>query len=145
MKLSKKITRPTTRRPNEDPDPVGFGTPLAEIIADLKDAYRARLHAFLRVFLLVRLAPTVLRSIFDAATTQGGPVSFDLRITVYPRNASGFFRVVGALKTSSVELWDDDQPDEESDAPEQYVTTIFGEQVPASLLKTGRGRGVRRR
>ena len=142
---SKKLARPTTKRPNEDPDPVGYGTILAEMIAKLQDAYHARLHAFLRVFLLVRLAPAVLRSIFDAATTQGGPVSFDLRITVYPRNASGFFRVVGALKTPVAELWDDDQPDEESDAPEQYVTSIFGKQVPASLLKTGRGRGVRRR
>jgi hypothetical protein len=142
---SKKGSRPATRSPNEDPDPVGFGTTLAETIAELKDAYRARLHAFLRVFLLVRLAPAVLRTIFDAATTQGGPVSFDLRITVYPRNASGFFRVVGTLKTPVAEPWDDDQPDEESDAPEQYVTTIFGKQVPASLLKTGRRRGGRRR
>jgi hypothetical protein len=142
---SKKGARPTTKALNDDPDPLGFGTTLAEIIAELKDAYRARLHAFLRVFLLVRLAPAVLRTIFDAATTQGGPVSFDLRITVYPRNALGFFRVVGALKTPPAELSDDDWPDEESDAPEQYVTTIFGKQVPASLLKTGRGRGVRRR
>ncbi len=52
---SKKVARPTTRRLNEEPDPVGFGTTLAEIIAELKDTYRARLHAFLRVFLLVKL------------------------------------------------------------------------------------------
>ena len=51
--------------------------------------------------------------------------------------------MVGALKTPVAELWDDDQPDEESDAPEQYVTTIFGEQVPASLLQTGVFRGRR--
>ena len=128
MKLSKKVTRPTTKALNDDPDPVGFGTTLAEIIAKLKDAYRARLHAFLRVFLLVKLAPAVLRTIFDAATTQGGPVSFDLRITVYPRNASGFFRVVGALKTPVAELWDDDQPDEESDDPEYgpWINGLFG-------------------
>jgi hypothetical protein len=62
---SKKVSRPTTRSPNEDLDPVGFGTTLAEIVAELKDAYRARLHAFLRVFLLVRLAPAVLRLIAD--------------------------------------------------------------------------------
>jgi hypothetical protein len=79
----KKLARPTTRAPKEDRDPVGFARVLTKTIAELKDAYRA----LLRVFLLVRLAPAVLRSILDAATTQGGPVSFDLRITVYPRNA----------------------------------------------------------
>jgi hypothetical protein len=64
---------------------------------------------------------------------------------VYPRNALGFFRVVGALKTPLADLWDDDQPDEESDAPEQYVTTIFGKQVPASRLNTKRRRFGRRK
>ena len=56
MKLtSKKVARPTTRTPSDDPDPLGFGTKLAEIIAELKDAYHARLRAFLLKFLLVRL------------------------------------------------------------------------------------------
>jgi hypothetical protein len=124
---------------------VGFGTTLTEIIAELKDAYRARLHSFLRVFLLVRLDAAVRRRIFAAVTARGRPVSFDFRITFYPPDASGFYRAVGALKTPVAELWDDDQPDEESDAPERYVTTIFGEQVPASLLNTKRRRGGRRR
>ena len=48
---SKKRARPTTKSPNDGPDPVGFGTTLAQIIAELQDAYRARLHAFLRKFL----------------------------------------------------------------------------------------------
>jgi hypothetical protein len=143
----KKVARPPTKSPNEDPDPVGFGATLAEMIAALQDAYRARTHAFLRVFLLVRLAPAVLRSVLDAATRQGGPVSFDLRITVYPRNASGFFRVVGALKTPSADLWNEDQPEEQPDAPERgpFVTSIFGEKVPVSRLKTKRRRFGRRK
>jgi hypothetical protein len=142
---SKKRARPTTKSPNDGLDPVGFGATLAEIIAELQDAYRARLHAFLRKFTLVTLASAARRHIFAVVTAQRGPVSFDLRITVYPRNALGFFRVVGALKTPPAELSDDDWPDEESEAPEQYVTTIFGKQVPASLLNTKRRRGGRRR
>ena len=142
---SKKRARPTTKSPNDGLDPVGFGATLAEIIAELEDAYRARLHAFLRKFTLVTLASAARRHIFAVVTAQGRPVSFDIRITFYPPDASGFYRAVGALKTPVAGLWDDDQPDEESDAPEQYVTTIFGEQVPASLLNTKRRRGGRRR
>jgi hypothetical protein len=132
--ISKKRARPTSRTPREEPDPVGFGTTLAEMIAELKDAYRARLHAFLRAFLLVRLAPAALRSVLDAATTQGGPVSFDLRITVHPRNASGFFRVVGELKPPSDELSDEDLPDE----PEYYVHSIFSKE-PVRMRRPKRG------
>jgi hypothetical protein len=142
MKLSKKITRPTTRTRNEDPDPVGL---LPALHAKLAEAYYAQLRAFLRRFLLVRFEAAERRRIVDAGTIQRGPVSFPATITVYPRDAKGFARVVGRLETPPAELWDDDQTDEESDAPEQYVTTIFGEQVPASLLKTGRRRGGRRR
>jgi hypothetical protein len=139
---STKLAQPTSRTHNEEPDPVGFGTPLAEMIAELKDAYHARLHAFLRVFLLVRLAPAVLQSILDAATAQGGPVSFDLTITVHPRSASGFFRVVGALKPPSDELSDEPLPDE----PEYYVHSIFSD-VPVRVgpPKRGRRRFGRRR
>ncbi len=118
---------------------MGFGKAFAEISTQLEEAYHARLRAFLRVFLLVRLAPTVLRYMLDAATTQGGPVSFDLRITVYPRNAWGFFRVVGALKT------DEDQPDEQPAEDGPYINTLFGEKVPVSRLKTGRRRFGRRK
>ena len=138
---SQKVARSTTRRPNEDADPVGFGTTLTEIIADVKDAYRARLHAFLRVFLLVRLAPAVRRSIFAAVTARGRPVSFDFRITFYPPDASGFYRAVGALKTPFPDL--SDQPDAPGDGP--YIDTLFGERVPASLLNTKRRRVGRRR
>ena len=70
--------------PTDDPDPVGFGTTLAEMIAELQDAYRARLHAFLRKFTLVTLAPAVRRHIFAVVKAQGGPVTFDFRITLFP-------------------------------------------------------------
>ena len=92
---SKKVARPTTRTPKEDADPVGFASVLAEKSAKLEEAYHARLRAFLLKFLLVKLKPAVRRRIIEAATAQGRPVSFDLRITVYPRDASGFARVVG--------------------------------------------------
>jgi hypothetical protein len=82
--MSKKGARPTTQALNGGPDPVGFARVLAEIIAELQDAYRARLHAFLRMFPLLRLAPAVRRSIFAAVTARGRPVSFDFRITFYP-------------------------------------------------------------
>ena len=89
---SKKFARPTTTAPNDGPDPVGL---LPALVAELKDAYHAQLRALLRKFLLVRLEAAVRRRILEAGTAQGGPVSFDLRITVHPRDASGFARVVG--------------------------------------------------
>jgi len=133
----KKVARPTTKAPNEDPDPVGFGTTLTQMIAGLEVAYRARLHAFLRKFTLVTLAPAARRQVFSAVTAQGRPVSFDLRITFYPPDASGFCRAVGALKTPSGEV-DEDQLDEQPDDAERgpYVTSIFGEKIPARYLKT---------
>ncbi len=145
---SKKVARPTTRRPNEDPDPVGFGRVFAEIFSKLEDAYRARLRAFLRMFLLVKLAPAVRRRIFAAVTARGRPVDVDFRITFHPPDASGFFRVVGALKTPSADLSDEDQPDEQPDAPEDgpYLISMFtGKPIPVSRLKTGRRRFGRRR
>jgi len=144
---SQKVARSTTRNPNEDPDPVGFGTTLAEIIADLQDAYRARLHAFLLKYLLVRLDAAVRRRIFAAVTARGRPVDVDFRITFYPPDASGLFRADGALKTPVADLWDEDRPDEQPDAPEDgpYIDTLFGERVPASLLNPKRRRGGRRR
>lgn len=120
---------------------MGFGTTLTEIIAELKDAYRARLHSFLRVFLLVRLDAAVRRRIFAAVTARGRPVSFDFRITFYPPDAFGLYRAVGALKTPFPDL--SDQPDAPGDGP--YIDTLFGERVPASLLNTKRRRVGRRR
>jgi hypothetical protein len=135
---SKKLTPPTISTPQEDPDPVGL---FPELSAKLKEAYHLGLRAFLRQNLLVRLKPAVRRRILDAATAQGGPVSFDLRITVHPRDASGFPRVVGEL------LSDEHSPDQQPGAPGDgpYVVTLFGERVPVSQLKTKRRRFGRRR
>jgi hypothetical protein len=145
---SKKGARPTTKALNDDPDPVGFGRVFAEIYAKLEEAYHAQLRAFLRRNLLVGgLAPAVRRRIFAAVTARGRPVDADFRITFYPPDASGFFRADGALKTPVAELTAETEPDEESDAPERgpYITTLFGEKLPASRLKTRRGRFGRRR
>jgi hypothetical protein len=141
---SKKLARATIRTPNEDADPLGL---FPALYARLKEAYYARLRAFLLKFLLVRLEAAVLRGIVDAGTIQGGPVSFPLTITVYPRDAHGFARVVGKLATTSAELSDEHQPDEQPDAPGDgpYIDTLFGERVPASRLNTKRRRFGRRR
>jgi hypothetical protein len=46
---SQKVARSsTTRSPNEDPDPLSFGTTLADIIAELKDA-KAILTAIVKI------------------------------------------------------------------------------------------------
>ena len=144
---SKRRARPTTMVPTDDPDPVGFGTTLAEMIAELQDAYRARLHAFLRKFTLVTLAPAVRRHIFAVVKAQGGPVTFDFRITFHPPDASGFYLAVGALKTPGGEPADEAEPDQQPDAAERgpYIISLFGEKIPASRLKAKRRRfGLRR-
>jgi hypothetical protein len=144
---SKKVTRPTTKALNNDPDPVGFGTTLAEIIAELKDAYHARLHAFLRRFVLVRFEPAVHRRVVDAGTNHGGPVSFPATITVYPRDATGFARVVGKLETPFPEPSDEHLPDEQPDDPEGvYVPSMFtGKPVWMARPKGGWRKFGRRR
>ena len=143
----KKFVRPTTRKPNEDADPVGFAGTLAAIYAQLEDAYYARLRAFLCVFLLIKLAPAVLRGMLDAVTAQRGPVGFDLRVTIYPRNARGFFRAVGELKTPVAELAAEAEPDEQSDDPEYGPPFIglFGKRVRARRPKGGWRKPGRRR
>ncbi len=46
----KKVTRPTIRTPNEDPDPLGL---FAALCAKLEDAYYAQLSVLLRKNLMV--------------------------------------------------------------------------------------------
>ena len=109
--------------------------------------YHARLRVFLLKFLLVRLKPAARRRLIEVPTAQGRPVSFDLRVTVHPRDAHGFARVVGALKTPAAALSDEPRPDEQPDAPEDgpFIIGLFGEPIPASRLKTIRRRFGRRR
>jgi hypothetical protein len=141
----KKVTRPTIRTPNEDADPMGL---LPALYAKLAETYYAQLSVFLRKFLLVRFEPAVRRSIVDAGTNHGGPISFPATITVYPCDAAGFALVVGRLETPfpepSDELSPDWQPDHPGDGP--YVYSLFtGEPVRVGRPKRGRRRGGRRR
>jgi hypothetical protein len=140
MALTSKI-----RTRNQSADPLGFAKTFAEMYAKLEEAYHARLRVFLVKFLLVRLKPAVRRRIIEAATAQGRPVSFDLRITVHPRDAHGFTRVVGALLSD--DFRGEDQPDQQPDAPGHgsYIIGLFGNPIPASQLKPGRRRLGRRR
>jgi hypothetical protein len=114
----KKLARPTTRKPDENADPVGLFPKLSE---KLKEAYQAQLRAFLRRNLLVEgLAPAVRQSIFAAVTARGQPVSADFRIPSYPADAFGFFPADGEVMTPVAELATEVQRDEQSDDPE-YV------------------------
>ena len=69
-------------------------------------------------------------------------VTFELKIAVQRRGATALPRVVGALGKTSAQLPDEDQPDEEQDDPSEgpYITSLFGEKIPASRLKTKRRR-----
>ena len=107
----KKLAQPTTRKPNEDPDPLGFA-------AKLEEAYQEWLRALLRDNLIVKLKPAKLRGVVAAGTARGQPVSFPLTITVDPGDASGFARVVGKLETPVAELAAEAEPDEQSDDPD---------------------------
>ena len=109
----KKLARPTTRKPNQDADPVGLFPALSE---KLKEAYQAQLDAFLSQNLIVEgLAPAVRQRIFAAVTARGQPVSADFRITFYPADAFGFFRADGELMTPVAEFATEAEPDWQSD------------------------------
>ena len=140
---AKKVARPRVKPPNPDPDPVGFAQVLAETSAQLEEAYQERLRAFLRKFLLVRFEPAVLQRIWAAETAPGGPATFLVALTVHPRDASGFPRLVGRLATP----FEEPQPDEPPEAAEdgEYIRGLFGDKIPASRLKPAqRSRGRRR-
>jgi hypothetical protein len=52
--------------------------------------------------LIVGIEPALLQRILDAGTTQGRPVSFLLKITVYQRDPKGFAPVFGELEKPSL-------------------------------------------
>ena len=119
---------------------------LPALYAKLAEIYYAQLRAFLRRFVLVRFEPAVHRRVVDAGTNRGGPVSFPATLTVYPRDAKGFARVVGKLETPVAELGDDDQPDELTDDPEGvYINSLFGKRVWVPRPKRGWRKLGRRR
>ena len=124
---SKKRARPTTKSPKEGADPLGLLP--SRYIAKLKEAYYARLHAFLG-----RNHSSSDDSRRPRVGTSwrghgpGTPVSFDLMITVYPRDATGFARAVGALETPVAEPSDEISPTRSPTIRRRVLTTIFGEQ-----------------
>jgi hypothetical protein len=102
------------------------------------------LRAFLRKFDLVRFEPAVRQRIRAAETAPGGPATFLVALTVHPRDASGFPRLVGKLATP----FEEPQPDEAPDAAEdggEYIRGLFGDKIPASRLKPVRRSKGRRR
>jgi hypothetical protein len=143
---SKTLARPTSRAQSQSTDPLGFAPLLAEISAQLEEAYQERLHDLLRQHLLVRFESAVLQRIVDGGTAQEWPVTLPATLIVYPRDASGFVRVDGALETPakrSAKSQADNQ-----DGPEYgpWMKSIFGgEFVRARRPKRGwRNRGRRR-
>ena len=56
--------------------------------------------------LIVEHKPAVLMSILNAATARGRPVSYYHKLTVYPRDAKGFTRVVADRVTRLRGLFD---------------------------------------
>jgi hypothetical protein len=119
--------RPTARTPLDVPDPLGFGARLAELVAEMQDAYQAPLRAPLHELLLVSFSPTSLRRMLDAhaardrpAVFRDHPVGFLAKIMMYPGDANGFCRAVGTLLritgTSPI-AESDEQPDDDPEDP----------------------------
>ena len=109
----------------------------------LKQTYDAQLRAFLRKFDLVRFEPAVRQRIRAAETASGGPATFLVALTVHPRDASGFPRLVGRLPTPFEAPQPDEPPEAAEDGP--YIRGLFGDKIPVSRLKPAqRSKGRRR-
>jgi hypothetical protein len=130
---SKQRTRPPIKSKHPDADPLGLFPALFE---QLEQAYHEQVRALLRKFDLIKFEPGVRQRIRAAETASGGPVTFLVALTVHPRDASGFPRLVGKLAPP----FQQPQPEQPPDAAEEeeYIDTIFGEKIPASRLKPGR-------
>jgi hypothetical protein len=94
--------------------------------AKLKEAYDAQLQDFLRQNLLVGFEPAVLQGILDAGTEQGRPAILHATFTVHPRDALGFARVDGALKTPAAKRRPNDPNDPEYGP---WIKSLFGRGV----------------
>ena len=135
---SKQLARPTI--PTPEPDPLGLFPALSE---QLQQTYYAQLRAFQRKFDLVRFEPAARQRIRAAETPPGGPATFLVALTVHPRDASGFPRLIGRLPTP----FEAPQADEPPDAAEEgkYIRGLFGDKIPVSRLKPAqRSKGRRR-
>jgi hypothetical protein len=128
--------RPRIRSMHADADPLGL---FAGLSAQLKQTYDAQLRAFLRKYDFVRFEPAVRQRIRAAETAPGGPATFLIALTVHPREASGFPRLVGRLPSPS----EAPPPDVAEDG--QYIRGLFGDKIPVSQLKPAhRSKGRRR-
>ncbi|MGB7976174.1 MAG: hypothetical protein WCF81_17930 [Roseiarcus sp.] len=115
---SKKVARPTSGTPKEDASPVG-SAPGAS----------GRIHV-------------------EVDPGTGDHITFEFKITVQRRAASGFAPVVNARETSSPELWDEQSPDQSPDDPEfgpWVYSVITGEPVRMRRPKRGWRKFGRRR
>jgi len=109
----------------------------------LKQTYDAQLRAFLRKVDLVRFAPAVRQRIRAAETAPGGPATFLVALTVHPRDASGFPRLVGRLQTPFEASLSVEAPDPAEEG--KYIRGLFGDKIPVSRLKPAqRSKGRRR-
>jgi hypothetical protein len=143
----KQVAHPTTRTPLDGPDPLGFGTKLAKIIAEMQNAYRAPLRASLDEFLLVEFSPNSRRRMLDAPTAQGRPVSFLAEIIMYPDDASGFRRAVGTLLRiagASPMAESDEQPDDDDSEDPPLIIDTSRNPISKSDYEAGMRKSLRR-
>jgi hypothetical protein len=115
-----------------DLDPLGLFPTLSE---QLQQTYYAQLRAFQRKFDLVRFEPAARQRIRAAETPPGGPATFLVALTVHPRDASGFPRLIGRLPTP----FEAPQADEPPDAAEEgkYIRGLFGRQNSCQPTQAG--------
>jgi hypothetical protein len=142
------LARPTTRTPLDGPDPLGFGTKLAKIIAEMQAAYRAPMCESLHELLLVEFSPDSRRRMLDAPTARGGPVSFLAKIIMYPDDASGFRRAVGTLLRitgDSPIAESDEQPDDDDSEDPPLTRDTCRNPISKSAYEEGTRNSLRHR
>jgi hypothetical protein len=141
------LARPTTRTPLDGPDPLGFGTKLAKIIAEMQAAYRAPMCESLHELLLVEFSPDSRRRMLDAPTARGGPVSFLAKIIMYPDDASGFRRAVGTLLriTGDSPIAESDEQDDDDQEDEPLTRDTCRNPISKSAYEEGTRNSLRHR
>jgi hypothetical protein len=132
--------RPTARTPLDVPDPLGFGARLAELVAEMQDAYQAPLRAPLHELLLVSFSPTSLRRMLDAPAARDRPFGFLAKIVMYPGDANGFCRAVGTLlriTALSPIAESDEHPDDDDSEDPPFMTDTCRNPISKSDYKEG--------
>jgi hypothetical protein len=147
VRAKKAVRRPTTRTPLDGPDPLGFGTKLAKIIAEMQAAYRAPMCESLHELLLVEFSPDARRRMLDAPTARGGPASFLAKIIMYPDDASGFRRAVGTLLriTGDSPIPESDEQDDDDLEDEPLTIDTCRDPISKSAYEEGMRNSLRHR